>query len=314
MIPYSHDLRERVVRACLKGLATREVIAEWFDVSTSWIRRLFQRRRETGSYDAKPPSGGAPPKLTPKHEQRLIEAVKKRPDATLEQLRKACGAPVTGAAIGQHLKHLKLGRKKKHLHPSEQEDPEVVRQREQWREEMAQEDPKKKVFVDEFGAQTTMTPLYGRALPGQRVNEAVPADHWHTTTVVEAMGSQGPLAPMELDGAMDGAAFQVWVERVLAPELHPGDIVIWDNLGAHKTPGAQAAVEAAGATVKPLPPHSPDLNPIEPMGGKIKEFLRRAKARTGRALTKAIKQALATITPEDILGWTAHCGYRYTVP
>jgi transposase len=314
MNPYSYDLRERVVRACLKGLATRQLIAEWFDVSTSWIRRLLQRLRQTGSFAAKPPSGGAPLKLTARHEQRLIAAVKKRPDATLEQLRKACGAPVTGSAIGQHLQKLKLRRKKKRLHPSEQADPEVARQREQWHAEMAREDPQRLVFVDELGAQTTLTPLYGRARPGERVNEAVPADHWHTTTLVEAMGAAGPLAPMELDGAMDGAAFQVWVERLLAPELRPGDIVIWDNLGAHKTPGAKAAVEAVGATLKPLPPHSPDLNPIESMGGKIKECLRRAKARAARALTKAIKQALATITPEDIQGWNAHCGYRSTVP
>ena len=314
MKPYSYDFRSRVARACIKGLGTRTFIAQIFGVTTSFIRKLFRRFAQTGSFDVKPPSGGPKPKLTPAHEQRLIEELRRHPDATLEQLRVACDIPVTCAAICQHLKKLGLRRKKKHLHPSEQEDPELARQREQWQEEMAQEDPQKLVFVDELGAQTTMTPLYGRALPGERVSEAVPADHWHTTTLVEAMGARGPLAPMELDGAMDGAAFQVWVERLLVPELHPGDIVIWDNLKAHQVAGAKAAIEGAGATLRPLPPYSPDFNPIESMGGKIKESLRRAKARTAQALTQAIKRALTTITPEDIQGWFAHCGYRSSVP
>jgi transposase len=113
MNPYSYDLRERVVRACLQGSAKRVAIARLFHVSTSWIRRLLQRLRQTGSFAALAPSGGAPPKLTPQHEQRLIEAVRRHPDATLEQLRRACGAPVTPAAVEQHLQKLGLRRKKK---------------------------------------------------------------------------------------------------------------------------------------------------------------------------------------------------------
>lgn len=315
MKPYSHDLRERVVDACLKGQATRAAIAKTFSVSTRWIRKIMRRLRQTGSFDALPPSGGPThPPFTARHERRLIAAVQKRPDATLEQLRRACHAPVTIQAICQHLQKLKLGRKKKHLHASERERPEVQARREQWRAEMAQVDPRREVFVDELGAQTTMTPLYGRAPRGQRVEDAVPADHWHTTTLIQAQRLDGPCAAMELDGPLDGASFRFWVEHLLLPCLRPGDIVSWDNLKAHQSAQAEDLLARAGATLKPLPPYSPDLNPVEPMGGKIKEFLRRAKARTARMLTKAIGLALATVTPEDIQGWFAHCGYRHTVP
>jgi len=313
MRPYSYDLRERVVRACLQCLGTRVAIARMFDVSTRWIRKLLQRLRQTGSFAARPPSGGPTPKLTPRHEQRLIAAVHKRPDATLAQLRQACGAPVSKQAIAQHLQKLRLGRKRKHLRAREQDRPDIQAQRQDWSAKMSRVDPERLVFVDELGAQTTLTPLYGRAPVGVRVEEAVPADHWHTTTLVEALRLSGPCAPMELAGPLDGASFRVWVDKLLLPCLRPGDIVVWDNLGAHRAAKAEDLLERAKATLEPLPAYSPDLNPIEPMGGKIKEFLRRAKARTGRALTRAIAQALASVTSKDIQGWFAHCGYRYTV-
>jgi transposase len=314
MRPYSYDLRERVVNACLKGYGTRKTIAQIFNVSTSWIRRLFQRQRQSGSFAALPAGGGAPPKFTARHEQLLIKAVKKHPDATLDQLCQACGNPVSRSAIGQHLQKLKLGRKKKRLHASERDRPEVQAQRKDWQARMSQINAQRFVFVDEFGAQTTMTPLYGRAPKGERVEDNVPADHWHTTTLVGAVRLGEVFAPMVLDGPMDGASFRIYVEQVLLPEVKPGDIVIWDNLSTHQAAKADDLMNQACADLKPLPPHSPDFNPIEQVGSKVKEFLRRTKARTVRALTKAIGLALDTITPEDIRNWYEHCGYRYTFP
>lgn len=314
MKAYSFDLRERVVGACRQGQATRTAIARTFSVSTRWIRKLFQRLRQSGSCAALPPSGGAPVKCTAKHDQRLIKAVQKKPDATLDQLRHACRAPVSRQTICQHLKKLGLRRKKKHLRASERDRPDVQAQRAAWGAEMAAVDPQKLVFEDELGAQTTLTPLYGRAPAGVRVEEGVPADHWHTRTLVEAVRLDGPCAAMELEGPLDGASFRVWVEKLLLPCLRSGDIVVWDNLHAHQAAKAEELLAKAKATLAPLPPYSPDLNPIEPMGGKVKQFLRQAKARTGRALTKAIARALQTVTGEDIRNWFAHCGYRYTVP
>lgn len=313
MKPYSYDLRSHVVSACIKGRATREAIARMFGVSARFIRHLFQRLRQSETFAALPPRGGPHPKLTPAHERRLAAAVKKRPDATLEQLRKACGAPVSKQTICRHLHQLGLERKRKRLHASERDTPETQAKRAAWRAQQGALEPERLVFADELGAQTTLTPAYGRAPKGERVEEAVPADHWRTTTLVQALRLTGPCAAMTLAGPLDGESFRVWVERVLLPTLKPGDIVIWDNLPVHQRAQAEELLARVGALLLPLPPYSPDYNPIEAMGSKIKEFLRRVKARGERALNRAIARALATITPQDIQGWFAHCGYRNTV-
>jgi transposase len=165
------------------------------------------------------------------------------------------------------------------------------------------------VFIDESGAKTNMARRYGRGPGGARVVAAAPAGHWSTTTMVCAVGIDGPRAPWVLDGALDADAFAVYCERVLAPALRPGDVVVLDNLGPHKDARARAAIEAAGARVLFLPPYSPDLNPIENMWSKVKALLRKAAARTFEALLAAIKDALAAVTSADCRGFFRHCGY-----
>jgi transposase len=165
------------------------------------------------------------------------------------------------------------------------------------------------IFIDESGGKTNMTRLYGRAFDGQRVYDAVPHGHWCTTTMVSAIGWNGPKAPFVLGGAMDADAFRIYVERVLVPELQGGDIVVMDNLSTHKDGQARQIIKGAGAVVWDLPPYSPDFNPIEPMWSKVKAFLRKAKARTEEALVQAIADALGTITRDDCVAWFKHCGY-----
>lgn len=154
-----------------------------------------------------------------------------------------------------------------------------------------------------------MTRLYGRAARGERVTDHVPSGHWNTTTLIAAVRKSGPIAPFLLEGAIDGDAFLTYVEKVLAPSLRPGDILVMDNLSTHKGKAARAAVEAAGARILDLPPYSPDLNPIEKMWSKIKACLRKIAARTAEALTNAVAHALSTITQADIQGWFRACGY-----
>lgn len=168
------------------------------------------------------------------------------------------------------------------------------------------------VFIDESGAKTNMTRLYGRAEPGQRVRDAVPNGSWHTTTMIAALGLRGAQAPFVFEGAMDAMVFRVYCSRVLAPTLRPGDLVVLDNLSSHKDAIARASILAAGAQILDLPPYSPDLNPIEMMWSKIKAFLRKAKARTTKQLTKAIGRALATVTTTDAQGWINKCGYSFS--
>ena len=154
-----------------------------------------------------------------------------------------------------------------------------------------------------------MTRLYGRGPRGTRVVDRVPNGRWETTTMIAAIGRNGAQAPWVLDGPMDGVAFAVWAEKVLAPTLTPEDIVVMDNLSVHKNLSARNAIEATGAEVWDLPPYSPDYNPIEKMWSKIKAQLRKAKARTPDALFKAIGDAMASVTFQDIVNWFDSCGY-----
>lgn len=165
------------------------------------------------------------------------------------------------------------------------------------------------LFIDESGAKTNMTRLYGRAPRGQRVHDRVPNGRWETTTMIAAIGRNGAQAPFAFEGAMNGEAFTIWIERVLAPTLIPGDIVVMDNLSVHKNAAARAAIQAAGAAVWDLPPYSPDLNPIEKMWSKVKTSLRKTKARDPDALYAAIGRALGQVTQHDIRHWFAKSGY-----
>jgi transposase len=185
----------------------------------------------------------------------------------------------------------------------------VKAQRQAWQQKAAELDVHRLVFIDESGAKTNMTRLYGRCFGGQRVLEGTPHGHWCTTTMLAAMRIDGSAAPMVIEGPTDADVFQAYVDQVLVPSLRLGDIVVLDNLSPHKRPSVTAAIEAVGAEVWFLPPYSPDLNPIEKMWSKIKAFLRKAKARTWDALLAAIKAALKEITGSDARNWFHSCGY-----
>jgi transposase len=147
--------------------------------------------------------------------------------------------------------------------------------------------PEKLVFLDETGITTKMARLRGRAAKGQRCVAAIPYGHWMTTTVTAGLRLNGIAAPMRLDGPMDGEHFLAYIEQVLVPELTPGDIVIMDNLPAHKVSGVRTAIEAANAHLLYLPPYSPDFNPIEMAFSKFKALMRAAEPRTVEDLWQA---------------------------
>ena len=168
------------------------------------------------------------------------------------------------------------------------------------------------LFLDESGVTTEMTRRYGRAARGERVHDAVPAGHWRTLTLLATLSLGGVRAAMTVEAPTDGDVFLAYVEQVLGPRLQPGEVVILDNLPAHKVAGVRALIEARGAYLLYLPPYSPDFNPIEQAWSKIKESLRAAKARTLPLLDDAITAALAAITPDNAVGWFRHCGYSDT--
>lgn len=156
-----------------------------------------------------------------------------------------------------------------------------------------------------------MTRLRGRSPKGKRLVCHAPHGHWRTTTMISSVRLSGETACMTIEGATNTEVFHAYVREILVPSLKLGDIVILDNLGAHKNERTLALIEKAGAEVRFLPAYSPDLNPIELMWSKVKALLRKAQARNHPDLLAAIASALAAVTPQDALGWFAHCGYSF---
>jgi transposase len=188
----------------------------------------------------------------------------------------------------------------------------VAEARADWKTAQRSLDPARLVFIDETGTATDMAPLRGWRRRGERLIGKVPHGHWKTTTFVAGLRCDGIAAPFVIDCPMNGTIFRTYVERCLVPELEPGDIVIMDNLAAHKVAGIRDAVEAAGASLLYLPPYSPDLNPIEQLFAKLKNLLSKAAARSIDALWRAIGRLLAAFHPQECANYFRNAGYAPT--
>ena len=188
--------------------------------------------------------------------------------------------------------------------------PDVAAQRESWFGRLAGLDPCRLLFLDETWTKTNLTRSYGWGPCAERVTEAVPHGHWMTTTLLCAVRTEGVVAPLVVDGPINGELFLAWVRQHLAPALRPGDAVVLDNLSCHKVKGVREAIEAVGAKVLYLPPYSPDFNPIEPIFSWFKARLRGLRARTCEALWTAIGQLCDDLSPQTIAHCYTHCGYR----
>jgi transposase len=163
--------------------------------------------------------------------------------------------------------------------------------------------------LDESYATTKFARLYGRSERGRRLVGRVPHGHWKLLTIIAAMTVEGVLAAASIDASTDGNVFGEFIRDALVPSLRPGQVVVMDNLAAHKVAGIREAIEDAGCRVVYLPPYSPDFSPIEPMWSKVKQILRTISARTIASLGDAITTALNAITPTDCHGYFHHCGY-----
>ena len=188
----------------------------------------------------------------------------------------------------------------------------MARRRTQWKRVQGRIDPSRLVFIDETWTKTNMAPLRGWAPRGERLKAAAPHGHWKTMTFLAALRHDGVEAPWLLDGPIDGESFGLYVERVLAPTLRPGDIVVMDNLGSHKSTAVRQAIRAAGARLFFLPKYSPDLNPIEMLFAKLKHWLRKAAARTQSAVCDAIGHILDTVSASECANYFIETGYAPT--
>ena len=172
-------------------------------------------------------------------------------------------------------------------------------------------DPERFVFLDETSANTAMTRLYGWGPRSERLVDTAPHGHWKTTTFVAGLRESSIVAPLVLDGPMTGEVFRAYVEQMLAPSLTSGDVVVMDNLPAHKVTGVREAIQAAGASVLYLPPYSPDLNPIEQFFAKLKALLRKAAARTRDELWDTIGTLLDAFAPSEFRNYIVNSGYEF---
>jgi len=198
---------------------------------------------------------------------------------------------------------------KKSLRAAEQDREDVRAAREIWKQNQTSLDSSKLVFIDETGTATNMVRLRGRCRRGKRLVACVPHGHWKTTTFVAALRQDAVTAPFVVDAPVNGEIFLAYLEHCLVPTLSPGDVVILDNLSAHKVAGVRELIEAGGAHLLYLPPYSPDFNPIEQLFAKLKALLRKAAERSTPALWDRIGDILKTIASDECWNYFRHAGY-----
>ena len=229
MRSYSMDLRERVAATVDEGSLSQRKIARLFRVSLSFVSRLLKRRREAGTLDPEPHRGGPRPALSFVERWRLRRMAQEHNDDTLDELRRRCGFTCSLTTIWRALRRHGLTRKKKSMHADERDRPDVKRKRRSFRWRVGRIEPGRLQFLDESGANTAMARAYARAPRGERAVGSAPGK-WESFTVVAALGLDGVRAPLVIPGAMDAAAFESYVADVLAPQLRPGDVVVWDRV------------------------------------------------------------------------------------
>lgn len=310
--PYSLDLRSRVVESVEAG-SSRHEAAECFDVSVSSAIRWMQRFVRFGSAAAKP-SGGSRSQLEA-HVPWLLTLIAEHPDLTLDEIVVAMhrhGIAGSRSAVWRFFERHKISVKKKSVRAAEQERADVARARRRWVRAQGLLDPARLVFVDETATSTNMARLRGRCERGVRLLGHVPQGHWQTITFVAGLRHDGMVAPFVIDGPLTGASFRTYIEQCLVPTLKRDDIVIIDNLKAHRVAGVSEAIEAAGATLRFLPRYSPDLDPIELAFAKLKALLRKAAERSVRGLWHRIGAVIPAFSPRECANYFRHAGYAAT--
>jgi len=310
--PYSLDLRSRVVAAVKQGIS-RHRAAGQFGVSISSAIRWAMRFTRTGSCAAGPSGGDRRSGSLEAHKDWLLDLVRAEPDLTLgeihSRLQATHGLKKSPSCLWRFFARHQITFKKKTVHAAEQDRADVKAAREKWRAEQASLDPEHLVFIDETATTTNMARPRGRAPKGERLIGKVPHGHRKTTTVIAALRCDAVTAPLVLDGAVNGAIFLEYVRQMLVPTLKPNDIVVMDNLPVHKVFGVEAALQAAEATARFIPPYSPDLNPIEMVYSKLKAQLRKAAERTMSGLWDRIGELLGAFTHQECRNYLTHQGY-----
>src|SRR3974390_2393203 len=296
---YSGDLRVRVIEMVQGGSSRLEAVEE-FSFADSTAVEWVQRWEESGSAEAKPRGGSVSPLEA--HATLILEVVQAQPDATFVELLvvlKKRGVPASRSALWGFFGRHDITFKKKSLFASERQRQDVVRARRKWIREQGLLDPARLIFIDETSVNTQMVRLYGHGPRGVRIVDHVPFGNRKTLTFIAALRCNRMVAPLLIDGAMNGETFRAYIEQFVVPILKRNDIVAIDNLPAHNVAGIEEMINSVGATLRYLPKYSPDLNPIELPYSKFKAYLRKLAARTVPSLHRAIRSFLQILKPRE---------------
>ncbi|UVF22302.1 IS630 family transposase (plasmid) [Microvirga terrae] len=307
----SQDLRDPVIETALGGVSVRQAAARYgVGISTAV---LWVRRARSGEVAARRQGQPRHSKLDA-HAAFLLELIEASSHISLHEmqarLKQERGVSAGIGTLWRFFHARAITVSKKTAHACERDRPDVRAARQAWFDGQLDLDPGRLVFIDETSASTKMARLYGRCARGQRLRVGLPHGHWKTTTFVAGLRLSGFTAPMVLDGPMTGPWFAAYVEQILVQTLRPGDVVILDNLPPHKSATVRELVAATGATLRRLPPYSPDFNPIENAFAKLKALLRKAAARTKDALWQTIGELLDEFSPEECANYFRAAGYE----
>ncbi|WFU14658.1 IS630 family transposase [Bradyrhizobium sp. CB3481] len=309
--PYSLDLRKRVVAAIESGMS-RNQAAKQFGVAISTAIGWMKRVDETGSVEPGQIGGYKPKAISGEHAVWLSQRIKDG-DFTIRGLVAELagrGLKVDYHSVWDFVHAAKLSFKKKRVAAGERDRPEVARRRAQWAKYQGRVEAERLVFIDETWTRTDMAPLRGWAPRGHRLHAKVPHGRWKTMTFLAALRHDRIDAPWFIEGPIDGVSFRTYIEKVLLPTLQPGDIVVLDNLGSHRSKSVRQLIRSVGAKLFFLPKYSPDLNPIEQVFAKLKHLVRKAAARTVEAVCTAVGHALDAFTSEECANYLKNSGYR----
>jgi transposase len=307
--PYPGELRVRVIRL-VEGGASRREAADQFDVSVSSAIRWVQRFRDDGTSDPMPRGGSTSP--LEKYAERVHALIREQPDLTLDEMALALRKQrirASRSALSRFFARHGITVKKS-LQAAERKRADVARARRCWVREQGLLDPARLVFIDETAVTTNMVRLNGWNPRGERLVGDVPMGHWETLTFIAGFRQTGIVAPMMIKGAMNGQAFLAYIEQCLVPTLKRRDIVVIDNVSFHKVAGVEEALQTRRASLRYLPPYSPEFNPIELVFHPLKAMLRKAAERTIAGLQRRVRTFIQSLDPAECMRYFGHAGYE----
>ena len=301
----NNETRELLVEA-YKNYTAKE-LSEIFNIHISSVYRIVKQKRDTGCVKLQTNKRGRKSVLTEKDLKNISGLIDSQPDITINEIIEKLELKATNETVRKAVIKMGYKYKKKSLHASERERPDVIYERKNWIGHLPEYDKNRLVFIDESGVNTDLARIYGRAIDGERCVDKVPLNTPQNTTILSSVRYNGETVYTVYQGGTTSDKFADYLKNTLAPTLHKDDIVIMDNMRTHHSKEVKKIIEELKINVVYLPPYSPDFNPIEKMWSKIKSILRKLKVRVLENLPDAIKYSFSKVCESDCLGWFHSC-------